>query len=137
MSGTCRSLSLREVRELYDSLRRRYFLDAEALAPGTTLHVPPKAEELRWGWLPSNSGALGMTDWDQEDGDPEMIRLAHYDRSRSVIRATLLHELTHIRLGYASNCGSVVGRHGLRTLPATSAWRREALRLVQLGALQL
>ncbi len=132
-----RSLSLRQVQVLYDSLRRRFFMDADALAPGSRLHVPPPASELRWGWLPATSGALGQTDWDQVDGDPETVRLAHYDRSRSVIRATLLHELTHMRLGYASNCGSAVGRHGMRTPPAGSPWRREAVRLATVGALQL
>lgn len=137
MSGsTRRNMSLREVRELYDSLRKRFFQDAAALAPGSALHIPPKSDELRWGWLPESSGALGETRFDEDD-EPEMIRLAHYDRCRSIIRGTLLHEMTHIRLGPKANCGSGVGRHGIRAMPAGSAWREEALRLAAIGALQL
>lgn len=129
--STRRNLSLGEVRAMYDSLRRRFFLDA---AP--PLRVPPPSAELRWGWLPESSGALGETQFD-EDGDPEMIRVAFYDRSRTILRGTLLHEMTHMRLGAEYACGSGTRRHGMRTLPASSMWRQEALRLVQLGALQL
>lgn len=124
-------MSLRQVQDLYDRLRKRYFMDA---AP--PLHVPPPASELRWGWIPETSGALGETEFD-EDGEPELIRLSHRERGRTIVRGTLLHEMTHMRLGPAAACGSTPGRHGLRVLPAGSAWRQEAERLVALGALQL
>lgn len=122
---------MREVQRFYDTLRRRYFLDAPA-----PLHVPPPAVELRWGWLPETAGALALTRFD-EDGDPYEVMLSPRDRCRTLVRGHLLHEMTHMRLGPNYACGSAAGVHGMRVLPAHSAWRQEALRLVSLGALQL
>jgi hypothetical protein len=39
-------MTQRQVCALYDRLRLRYFMDAEA-----PLQVPPAAAELRWYWL--------------------------------------------------------------------------------------
>ena len=125
------SLSLRQCQQLYDRLRKRYFLDG-----GETLHVPPLAAELRWAWLPENSDSLAQTEFDV-DGDPYEVRLSHKDACPSIIRICLLHELTHIRLGLSYSCGGVSHRWKGMRIAKSSQWRAETLRLATLGALQL
>jgi hypothetical protein len=117
-------MSMRQVMALYERQRLRYFMDVTQ--PG--LHVPPKASELKWEWLPTNSPNLAETVFD-EDGDPDMIRVASAFACLRVMRQTIQHELIHIRLGPSIQCDSG-GR-----LPAR--WRAEVLRLAQLGAVKL
>lgn len=129
-------LSLADLRKGYDRLRQRYFMDAPP-----PLHVPPAAKELQWGWLPENTDAVGETFFD-EDGDPFLLRLKRrYNDRWTLARPTLLHELTHMRLGPAYSCGAWREfNHRWQyapVIPKTSKWHEETLRLVQLGALQL
>lgn len=133
-----RPLSLRQIQAGFNRLRRRYFLDA-----GPPLHIPPLASEFRWGWLPANSDAVAETLFD-EDGDAEELRLApQYADRWSILRTTLLHELTHMRLGVnlprypGPSCGAWHPGAKLPKIAASSVWRRETLRLASLGALQL
>lgn len=125
------TLSLRECQALYDRLRKRYFLDAPE-----PLRVPPFAAELRWAWLPDNSDALAETMFD-EDRDPFEVRLNHKFSRYTIVRLSLLHELTHMRIGFDYSCGGISHRwEGLR-IPRSSQWRVETIRLATLGALQL
>lgn len=130
-------MTIRECQVLYDQLRKRYFLDADG-----ALHIPPPASELRWGWLSSvgpESDALAITKWD-EDGEPDELYLSAKDARRTIIRTSLLHELTHMRLGPDVSCGrwhqSPTGG-GKTVVPYGSAWQKEAVRLASLGALHL
>jgi len=127
-------LTLKQIARLYYQLRRRYFLDAEALRPGTALHVPPPANEVTFGWLPENSNARAQTDFD-EDGTPHLIRFDSKHTERTVIRELLLHELTHVRLGPDPACGGY--NHAGRNHPGSRAWRRETVRLAVSGAIRL
>lgn len=126
-------LPLSRVRAGYDRLRTRYFIDAER-----PLRIPPTAAGLRWSWLPANSDAIAETIFD-EDGDPEELRLnPKYADRWTLVRPTLLHELTHMRLGQVPSCGAFSHpAKGVPRIARSSAWHRETLRLAALGALQL
>jgi len=110
-----RKPSFASTKKLYDGLRRRYFMDAPP-----PLRVPPKSFEFAWMWLPWNSSNLGVTYLD-EDRDVEVVGLSPIlQLSPWMMRATLLHELTHMRdpeIGCASK-----------------RWLEETRRLVDLGA---
>ena len=112
-----REWSWRVVHQNYESLRRRYFMDAEP-----PLRVPPPASVLRWSWLSELSPDLGATHLD-EDGDPESLELNPWlRRSSRHLRAILIHEMVHMRDPKIS-C-----RVGSRR------WTEETVRLATLGA---
>jgi len=124
--------SLYEVRRTYDALRLRYFHVDPRPYP---VHDLPLAKELRWYWLPANSDALGMTTFDEE-GDPEDVGLHTMLRpSPRLLRQTLLHEMTHMRLGPGSSCGGWSHAWAGPRIPRASAWYQETVRLVELRAL--
>jgi len=125
------ALSLKQCQQLYDRLRVRYFLDAHE-----PLHIPPPAAELRWVWLPDNSDALAETVFDEDD-DPYEVRLSHKDARYSVIRPSLLHELTHMRIGSRLSCGGISHAWTGVRIKRSSMWHAETVRLAGLGALQL
>lgn len=126
-----RSVSLRQAKRMYDELRLKFFMDAE-----TPLHIPPVASELFWGWLPDNSDAIAETQF--EDGEPTQIRLNEkMCRWRSIARETLLHELTHIRLGCRYSCGGYSHAWTGSRINSSMAWHRETVRLANIGALRL
>jgi hypothetical protein len=111
----------KKVRQLYDRLRLRYFMEAEP-----PLRVPPLAADLRWYWLPEVSPAHAYSHFD-EDGDPCELGLdPALRRSDRFLTSTLLHELIHLRVGPAAECGKI-GR-------PSPTWRREQVRLAALGA---
>lgn len=124
-----------DIRKGYDRLRLRYFTDAPP-----PLHVPPPARELRWAWLPDNSDAMAETLFD-EDNDPFELRIRHRWADRwTVLKPTLLHELTHIRLGPQYSCGGwrrVGHKWSGPRISRSSRWHAETLRLVAAGAFQL
>jgi len=127
-----RGYTLRDAKQIYDRLRKRYFLDATP-----PLHLPPAADELRWLWLPANSGNLGETTFD-EDGDPEAVALDPMLReSRKLLKLILLHEMTHMRLGSKYSCGGFSHRWSGARIPRSSQWFGETVRLAEAGALQL
>lgn len=112
-----------DVHRVYNRLRTRYFLDAEP-----PLKVPPLAKELRWLWGPDNFGAVATTDLD-EDWDPHTVTL-HPALKRLpliVLKATLIHELIHMRVPYLAHCNPTGTR-------PSKGWRMEAMRLTSLGA---
>jgi len=125
--------SLSEIRRLYDTLRRRFFL---AVPEGT--HLPPTSAELTFEWLPANSDALAITEFD-EDGEPDRLRFAREfcGRSRTILRHVLLHELTHMRLGYQYSCGAWHPNWKGARVSSKMKWHVETLRLAQEGALHL
>jgi hypothetical protein len=129
-------ISLKTAARIYDQLRKRYFLDSDALRPGTTLHIPPPANELIFSWLADNSDAIGQTDFD-EDGDPEALRLNSKFMIYTIARETILHELTHIRLGPKPSCGGHSHAWGGARVSESMAWHKETVRLAQTGAIRL
>ena len=106
----------------YDRFRKRYYMDG--------LGKPlPLAKELRWGWLPYNSNSAGITHFDEDD-EPDLIELNEgLSDWTSLLKLTLLHEMSHIRLGVDVPCPSVTRNR--RILPA---WKEETIRLAGLGA---
>jgi hypothetical protein len=119
------------MRRLYESLRRRYFVD-----PGEHRVLPPHGE-LRWHWLPLNSDALGVTTWD-DDGDPIDLGFAPLLRSSLYLsRHIMLHEQTHMRLGPGPSCGGFSHAWSGPRIARSSLWHAETVRLVDLGAFQL
>ena len=116
---------------MYDDLRANFFMDAEP-----PLFIPPVAADLQWGWLPDNSDAVAETLF--EDGEPALIRLNEkLCRWRSITRETLLHELTHIRLGPRYSCGGYSHAWTGSRVTSSMRWHRETVRLATAGALRL
>jgi hypothetical protein len=110
--------STKKVQETYDSLRKRYFLNGP--------NIP--ANKLRWSWLSEASTLLAATCFDADD-DPESMELNLVLRKLpTLMRVTLLHELTHIRLGPDVPCPSLTKKR------VPDAWKRETVRLASLGA---
>lgn len=124
--------SMYEMRQLYESLRKRYF------PPGVEgFRDLPSSKDIRWYWLAANSDALGITHWD-EDGDPQDVGFAPLLRSSyHLTRHILLHEMTHMRLGHAVSCGGFSHAWTGPRIARSGAWHAETLRLVQAGAFQL
>lgn len=116
------------MKRRYDTLRRRYFLDAQPGIHAEPPHRPPTAKRLTWVWAPEGSDIFGATLFD-EDGVPYEIHLNvllltgpfSWERDRA-----LVHEMTHMRLGPGRECR---GPHG--SLPPY--WWDEQLRLARLG----
>ncbi len=126
-----RIVSLRECARLYDRLRSRYFLCAEP-----PLHIPPLAAELTFSWLPDNSDALGLTSFD-EDGEPFEMRFNSKFFRYCIAYETVLHELTHIRLGPIPSCGAFSHAWRGGRVARSMAWHRETVRLANAGAIRL
>lgn len=111
-------ITLRRAAQWYEWSRKKYFSDGHARP------VPP-ASDLTWAWLPEGSPNLAVTEFDP-DGDPVMLSLHPLlTRSGRLLRHTLLHEQTHMRLG---------AKVGGCSYPQSKRWQREALRLLELGA---
>jgi hypothetical protein len=126
-----RVLSLRECARIYDRLRGKYFLCAEA-----PLHIPPPASALVFSWLPDNSDALALTGFD-EDGDPFEMRFHPKMFYFGIAYGAILHELTHIRLGYGPSCGAFSHAWRGGRVARSMAWYRETVRLANAGAIRL
>jgi hypothetical protein len=110
-----------KVQRTYDMFRRRYFLDGE--------RCPPLAKDIEWAWHPELSGDLGVTTWDHDE-DPESVTLNHALRHwPDMLKVTILHEMTHMRLGVDSRCPSMA-----KNKSAQPTWTREMTRLASLGA---
>jgi hypothetical protein len=124
-------LSLRQIARLYDQLRKRYFMDAEP-----PLHVPPVAADMKFTWLPDNSDAIAQTDFD-EDGDAYEMRFNAKFMKYTIARESVLHEITHIRLGHGPSCGGHSHAWGGARVASSMAWHKETLRLAQAGAIRL
>ena len=111
-----------QARACYDRLRKRYFMDGQGI-------TPPLGKELRWVWLPVGSPFRGAVLFDQE-GHPHTLELnMGLLEWPGLLRTTLLHELTHIRLGPTYACPSET-----RNSRVPAAWKKEAIRLAALGA---
>src|SRR3990172_11057690 len=109
------------VKRKYDRLRERYFLSPEGI-------IPPTSAELTWSWTVER-GTLGMTLWDEDD-DAYAVELDPRLRGmRRVLISTLMHELSHIRLGPDVICPPWAGHQG------SAAWRAEVARLATAGAM--
>jgi hypothetical protein len=126
-----RIITLKQAARIYDRLRLRYFMDAEP-----PLHVPPPAAELVWSCLPDNTDAIAQTDFDEE-GDPEGLRLNAKFMRYTIARETLLHELTHMRLGPVPSCGGSSHAWSGARVSRSMAWHHETVRLAQAGAIRL
>jgi hypothetical protein len=116
-----------KVKAKYTIYRRNYFLDHQASTG--EVRTPPTAKELRWVWLPEKSPDLAETVWDDDDNVFDIainLSLLYWP---DMLKVTLLHELTHMRLGPDIKCPSMV--KGNRAQPA---WTREMVRLANLGA---
>jgi len=128
--------SMYEVKELYTSLRKRYFV-ADGGAQPYEVRPLPTASELRWYWLAANSDALGITHWDA-DGDAQDVGLSPLLRgSFHLMKHILLHEMTHIHLGPSPSCGGFSHAWTGPRIARSSAWHAETQRLVTAGAFQL
>jgi len=126
-----RIVTLKQLARIYTHLRARYFLDA--VAP---LHVPPPANEITFSWLPDNSDSIGLTTFD-EDGDAFEMRFNSKFMRYTIARETVLHELTHIRLGPVPSCGGFSHAWSGARVATSMAWHRETVRLAQAGAIRL
>jgi hypothetical protein len=126
-----RIVTLKECGRLYDRLRSRYFLCAEA-----PLHIPPPSSEITFSWLPDNSDALALTTFD-EDGDAFEMRFNAKFFRYCIAYETILHELTHIRLGAIPSCGAFSHAWRGGRVARSMAWHRETVRLAQAGAIRL
>jgi hypothetical protein len=115
------------VKRTYDSYRKKYFLDHEAYEGH--VKTPPTSSELRWRFLPETSSILGETTFD-EDEQPYDIALnralLHWP---DMMKITLLHEMTHMRIGLSYMCLSATKKK-----VAPPAWKAETTRLAALGA---
>jgi hypothetical protein len=128
--------SIYEVKQVYTSLRKRYFV-ADIGAQPYEVHALPAAADLRWYWLAKNSDCLGITNWDEDD-EPDAIGLATTLRcSHHLMKHILLHEMTHIRLGPNPSCGGFSHSWTGPRISRSSAWHSETQRLVTAGAFQL
>lgn len=102
------------VRKEYDRLRKKYFVGFE--------QVPP-SKELRWKWMARDHHELGHT-WFDDGGDPFEIGINLLCLSIArVLGFTLLHEMTHMKLGTGPECS-----------PHSQPWCGEVDRLSALGA---
>ena len=118
-----RDWTITKVKTTWNKQRRLYFLDGGGRAV-------PLAKDLSWSWLPFASQFSGVTTFGA-DNEPETIELNEGLRSwPGLLRSTLLHEATHIRLGPGVACPSTNNAR----LAVPAAWKAEALRLVELGA---
>jgi hypothetical protein len=107
----------RAIHASYERLRERYYL----LADGEW-RVPPKSTEFRWAWT-RDLTVWGQTHFDEE-GDPHLLELSPRVRGYGgLTRGTLLHELSHMRLGPTVNCNH-----------RDKKWRAEVVRLAVAGA---
>lgn len=131
MSSPTRILSLRECARIYDRLRSRYFLCATP-----PLHIPPPASEIQFSWLPDNSDALAQTSFD-EDEEPFEMRFNSKFFRYCIAYETILHELTHIRLGPRPSCGAFSHAWRGGRVARSMAWHRETVRLANAGAIRL
>ena len=111
----------RRVRQTWDTYRKRYFLDGE--------RVPPLSHEVRWIWLPTGSPDLGETTWDDDNQVCDEALNSGLLLWPDLLKITLLHELTHCRLGPGVQCPSMGKRKRM-----TAVWRKEQERLAALGA---
>jgi hypothetical protein len=127
---------MKEIARIYTQLRAKYFLDSEPLRPGSALHIPPPAADIYFTWLPENTDALAMTTWD-EDGDAFEMRFNSKFARRAIVRESVLHELTHIRLGTKHSCGGFSHAWGGARVSQSMQWHRETVRLAQAGAIRL
>jgi hypothetical protein len=98
-------------------------MDAEPPA-----RVPPPAADLTWYWLPPGSNLIGCMEYDEDDDALAVGLSALIHPFRTLIRETLLHELTHARRP------DIGGRHGSGCGRNSRRWREETLRLASLGA---
>jgi hypothetical protein len=107
--------------------RKRYFMDGHET-------VPPLSKDVRWSWLPHTSPDLAETVWDT---DLHVYDVAINEALRhwpDMMKITLLHELTHCRLGPGVKCQSACKRRKDGSGRANPIWSREAARLAALGA---
>jgi len=126
------ALSMSEMRRGYDRLRKRYFLDAPP-----PLNVPPLAKDLIFEWLPENSDALAQTNFDEEY-IPRRIRFRRrHNDVWTLARISLLHEMTHMRLGPLPSCGAFSHAWAGARIKRSSLWHMETVRLAKAGAFQL
>ena len=112
--------------KFYDRLRLKYFMDAEP-----PMHTPPPATELQFVWTKPEAPVLGATTFDEEN-DPYLIELNPTFAVYAIVRETLLHEMTHMRL-YPQSFASC----GAKGIAPSRLWIEEAVRLARLGAVIL
>jgi hypothetical protein len=116
--------TLSKVKATWNKHRRLYFSDGEG-------RPVPLAKDLGWVWLAVGSQYAATTQFDADD-DPVTVELNEGLRSwPALMRTTLLHEATHIRLGPDVACPSGAVEVRLAVPPL---WKAEAARLVSLGA---
>lgn len=75
------------VRRTYNAFRSRYWHDAAL----------PDFEDLDFEFA-EEPGEFGSVEWD-EHGNPSLSLDPSLRQSRTLLRAVLLHEMTHVRLG--------------------------------------
>jgi len=126
-----RVVTLKQLARLYTQLRARYFMDA-----ALPLHIPPPSTEIKFSWLPENTDAIAMTTFDEDD-DPFEMRFNSKLMKYCIARESMLHELTHIRLGVRASCGGHSHAWSGARIARSMAWHRETLRLAQAGAIRL
>jgi hypothetical protein len=110
----------------------KYFLD-----PPEGYFVPPVANDLRWYWLPANSSAFALTTFDEDDHPCDIGFDLSTRHSYDIIRWLVLHEMTHMRIGYKWSCGQVSHRWRGTRVPKDTIWYQETVRLANAGALVL
>lgn len=112
------NMSMPEIQGFYDHLRKRFFIEI----PGSPFFVPPTSAALDWEWIGERTASVAETVF--RDGVPFLVRMRQR-RARVDIRADLLHEMTHMRLGIdsAKSC-----------IRPSKIWKAEQMRLAKLGA---